>query len=75
MIEFVLLLRVIPYLLTGFIAYQKGYKWLTFAMVYVTFVAIMNFALGLPSEVRATIGSGFALLMVKHVLDIQDRSE
>lgn len=73
MLEIALLLRLVPYLLAGYLAYKKGYKWLTFAMVYVACLSTFNFFAKPEPTLSATLASVFAFFILMHALDLKQR--
>lgn len=69
------LLRIIPYLLSGLLAYQKGYKRLTVAMLCTIAVALFNYSFTPPEEVRVVFSGIIALLIFWHAADLTSRKK
>ena len=73
MIEAALLLRIVPYALAGYVAYRKGFKWLTVLALWVSLTAVLVFSFSPAQEIRALFGSVTALLMLRHAIDLRSR--
>ncbi|MEU2203594.1 hypothetical protein AB0P19_06880 [Microbacterium oleivorans] len=73
MIAFIALLRPIPYLLVAVYAWRKGYRWLTFAGIWVSLIAIINFFDRMSPEMSGVAASIFALLLLFHALDLKPK--
>lgn len=71
MITLIALLRLVPYLLVAVYAWRKGYRWLTFAGIWVSLIAIINFIDRMSPEMSGVAASIFALLLLFHALDLQ----
>lgn len=73
MLEAILLLRLIPYILTGVLAWQKGFTRLTIAIGF--FIAAIGSALlfNLPPETRSILGGFGAFFLLWHSVDLEAR--
>lgn len=69
------LLRIIPYILSGLLAYQKGYFRLTVAMFFTIIVAIFNYSFTPPEEVRVIFSGIIALLIFWHAADLTTKKK
>jgi hypothetical protein len=66
-------LRLIPYAIVFVIAFRKGFKWLALTMAYLFLVLIINYFFEPSAEWRGFLSSGFAVLILLHVLDLKAR--
>jgi hypothetical protein len=73
MIEVVGLLRLIPYLMILFIAWKKGFHRLSYAIVWIIIIVWANFLFHLDPEIRSSLASVSALLLLWHTLDLKPR--
>lgn len=73
MILLLTLLRIIPFALTGLLAWQKGYKRLSIAMAYIIVVVLINYIFKPSEQTRAFMGSVTALLLLWHSMDLPSR--
>ncbi|THG30669.1 hypothetical protein [Naasia lichenicola] len=74
MITLLIALRLIPYLLTAIIAWQKGFLRLTFAAMLC--IATVLYTLTLPSPPALfpfVLSSLFSLALLFHALDLKSR--
>lgn len=73
MLETILLLRLIPYIMAGMLAWQKGYTRLTIAIGF--FVTAIGSVLlfKLPPETRSIFGSFGSFFLLWHAVDLRGR--
>lgn len=74
MLLFILFLtKLLPYAITLVNGYQKGYRWLTIAAVYLIVLSSFNYynqALDLRTQLLSAI---FAYMLMLHSVNIQSR--
>ena len=70
MITLITMLRILPYALAGLLAYQKGYKRLAFAMVYVIAIATLRLFIDLSPMLKGVLAAPFSLIIYWHAADL-----
>jgi hypothetical protein len=73
MIETAALLRLIPYLIGAYLSFRKGYPVLGVTILYIVCIALFNYILKPPTEIRAILGGITAIGLLAHIARLNPR--
>lgn len=69
------LIRFVPYILVGIIAFQKHYPRLVGLVLFVTLCGLLNVVGDLDKPMRDLGANIFAFILLVHALDLQPRKK